>query len=179
MVFVLVLLLHSGNGSKKETFRTVFYIFGLWASIPQILTSNMDLAGKLTRFRPFLTNTRFAKRWSTEKYASCGWDMFCVVSTGFACRVVNMFTCDCILFQLLMLPFWFDHLTPGSMNSLFSDFFTEFWRGILGRVREHVRGGFGRFLVDKWREIRGQSQENYTGTNPITLTSLSNDQGVH
>ena len=35
--------------------------------------------------------------------------------------------------------------TPGSMNSLFSDFFREFWRGILGVVRNHlgeVLGGF-------------------------------------
>ena len=35
--------------------------------------------------------------------------------------------------------------TPGSMNSLFSDFFREFWRGILGGVRDYlgeVLGGF-------------------------------------
>ena len=37
------------------------------------------------------------------------------------------------------------HCTPGSMNSLFSDFFMEFWRGILGGVRDYlgeVLGGF-------------------------------------
>ena len=28
--------------------------------------------------------------------------------------------------------------TPGTMNSLFSDFFREFWRGILGGVRDYV-----------------------------------------
>ena len=35
--------------------------------------------------------------------------------------------------------------TPGSMNSLFSDLFKEFWRGILGGVRDYlgdVLGGF-------------------------------------
>ena len=35
--------------------------------------------------------------------------------------------------------------TPGSMNSLFSDLFREFWRGILGGVRDYlgeVLGGF-------------------------------------
>ena len=35
--------------------------------------------------------------------------------------------------------------TPGSMNSLFGDFFREFWRGILGGVRDYlgeVLGGF-------------------------------------
>ena len=28
--------------------------------------------------------------------------------------------------------------TPGSMNSLFGDFFKEFWRGILGGVRDYL-----------------------------------------
>ena len=28
--------------------------------------------------------------------------------------------------------------TPGSMNSLFGDFFREFWRGILGGVRDYL-----------------------------------------
>ena len=28
--------------------------------------------------------------------------------------------------------------TPGSMNSLFSDLFKEFWRGILGGVRDYL-----------------------------------------
>ena len=28
--------------------------------------------------------------------------------------------------------------TPGSTNSLFSDFFREFWRGILGGVRDYL-----------------------------------------
>ena len=35
--------------------------------------------------------------------------------------------------------------TPGSMNSLFSDFFREFWRGMSGGVRDYlgeVLGGF-------------------------------------
>ena len=35
--------------------------------------------------------------------------------------------------------------TPGSMNSLVSDFFTEFWKGILGGVRDYlgeILGGF-------------------------------------
>ena len=35
--------------------------------------------------------------------------------------------------------------TPGSMNSLFSDFFREFWRGILAGVRDYlgeILGGF-------------------------------------
>ena len=35
--------------------------------------------------------------------------------------------------------------TPGSMNSSFGDFFREFWRGILGGVRDYlgeVLGGF-------------------------------------
>ena len=38
-----------------------------------------------------------------------------------------------------------DFGTPGSMNSLFSDLFMEFWRGILGGVRDYlgeVWGGF-------------------------------------
>ena len=41
--------------------------------------------------------------------------------------------------------FVFDFLTPGSINSLFSDFFREFWRGISGGVRDYsgeVLGGF-------------------------------------
>ena len=35
--------------------------------------------------------------------------------------------------------------TPGSINSLFSDFFNNFWRGILGGVRDYlgdILGGF-------------------------------------
>ena len=39
---------------------------------------------------------------------------------------------------------WFPR-TPGSMNSLFGDFFREFWRGILGGVRDYlgeIWGGF-------------------------------------
>ena len=28
--------------------------------------------------------------------------------------------------------------TPASMNSLFSDFFRDFWRGILGGVRDYL-----------------------------------------
>ena len=28
--------------------------------------------------------------------------------------------------------------TPGSMNSLFGDFFRVFWRGILGGVRDYL-----------------------------------------
>ena len=38
-----------------------------------------------------------------------------------------------------------DLSTPGSMNSLFSDFFREFWRGLLGGVRDYlgeIVGGF-------------------------------------
>ena len=49
--------------------------------------------------------------------------------------------------------------TPGSTNSLFSDFFGEFWRGILGGVRERfweVSGG-------KIKETRGEHSDNYRG----------------
>ena len=38
-----------------------------------------------------------------------------------------------------------DNDTPGSMNSLFSNFFRELWRGILGGVRDYlgkILGGF-------------------------------------
>ena len=53
------------------------------------------------------------------------------------------------------------------MNSLFSDFFREFWRGILGGGSGLFRGYVGRLLVDKNKdEIRGKEQDNYTGTNP-------------
>ena len=46
---------------------------------------------------------------------------------------------------LLQHPYDEESYTPGSMNSLFSDFFREFWRGILGGVRDYlgeVLGGF-------------------------------------
>ena len=46
-------------------------------------------------------------------------------------------------FDSLLIPL--KGITPGSMNSLFSDFFGEFWRGILGGVRDYlgeVLGGF-------------------------------------
>ena len=39
----------------------------------------------------------------------------------------------------------FVETTPGLINSLFSDFFRELWRGILGDVRDYlgeVLGGF-------------------------------------
>ena len=49
----------------------------------------------------------------------------------------------------MFLNQWFLELqlvcTPGSMNSLFSDFFMEFWTGILGGVRVYlgeILGGF-------------------------------------
>ena len=58
-----------------------------------------------------------------------------------------------------------DLCTPGSMNSLFSDFIREFPRGILG-VFGTVQGDLGRFLVEKVKEIRRTQQEHYTGTNP-------------
>ena len=35
--------------------------------------------------------------------------------------------------------------TRGSMNSLFSDFFTEFWRGIFGGARDYVGEMLGGF----------------------------------
>ena len=39
--------------------------------------------------------------------------------------------------------------TPGSMNSLFGDFFREFWRGILGGVRDYLGGDVDRFLDEE------------------------------
>ena len=35
--------------------------------------------------------------------------------------------------------------TPGSMNSLFSDFFRECWRGMLGGVRDYLGESLGDF----------------------------------
>ena len=49
------------------------------------------------------------------------------------------------MFNTLDLQYMDWNTTPGSMNSLFSDFFREFWRGILGGVRDYlgqVLGGF-------------------------------------
>ena len=38
--------------------------------------------------------------------------------------------------------------TPGSMNRLFGDFFKEFWRGVLGCVRDYLGVDLGRFLME-------------------------------
>ena len=45
--------------------------------------------------------------------------------------------------------------TPGSMNSLFSDLFREFWRGILGGLRDYL----GEVLGGFWWKIKGKSNE--------------------
>ena len=39
----------------------------------------------------------------------------------------------------------YNKFTPGSMNSLFSDFFREFWRGILGGARDYLGEMLGGF----------------------------------
>ena len=39
-------------------------------------------------------------------------------------------------------------VTPGSMNSLFGNFFREFWRGILGGVRDYLGMDLGRFVME-------------------------------
>ena len=48
--------------------------------------------------------------------------------------------------------------THGSMNSLFSDFFHEFWRGMLGDVRDY----FGEMLADLYIRNEGKIQQIYT-----------------
>ena len=50
--------------------------------------------------------------------------------------------------------------TPGSMNSLFGDFFREFWRMILGGVRDYLGGIWGGFW---WKEAGNnrENEENY------------------
>ena len=37
------------------------------------------------------------------------------------------------------------------MNSLFGDFFKEFWRGLLGGVRDYLGVDLGRFLMENMR----------------------------
>ena len=51
--------------------------------------------------------------------------------------------------------------TPGSMNSLFSDFFRKCWRGILGGCSRLFRGEIGRFLEEK---NQGRIEETYNKT---------------
>ena len=74
---------------------------------------------------------------------------------------------------------------PTSINSLCSDFSKEFWRGILGCVRDYFGEGFGRLLV----ENNGKSEETNRTTIQETieknttrhikaLNSLLNDRGV-
>ena len=46
----------------------------------------------------------------------------------------------------------FQLFTPGSMNSLFSDFFRELWRGILGDVRD--------YLGKNWEVSSGKTKGN-------------------
>ena len=55
------------------------------------------------------------------------------------------------------------------MNDLFSDFFKEVWTGISKGCSRLFRGGFGRFLVETTREIRGKQQENYIGKKTAKL----------
>ena len=43
------------------------------------------------------------------------------------------------------------------MNSLFSYFFMEFWRGILGGVRDYLGEIVGGFSKKQLREIRGNN----------------------
>ena len=52
---------------------------------------------------------------------------------------------------------------PGSMNSLFSDFFREFWRGILGGVRDYLGEVLGDFYWKNEGKLRGKTQENDRG----------------
>ena len=55
------------------------------------------------------------------------------------------------------------------MNSLFSDFFQEFWRGILEGGRDYLGVDFGRFLEENLRKLIGKIEENYPekiGKNP-------------
>ena len=47
--------------------------------------------------------------------------------------------------------------TPGSVSNLCSGLFMDIWRGILGGVR----GGVGRFLVETWWQIRGNTSHLY------------------
>ena len=53
------------------------------------------------------------------------------------------------------LPFSYSLYTPGSMNSLFCDFFREFWRGILGGCSGLFSGYIERFLKENCQEIKG------------------------
>ena len=49
--------------------------------------------------------------------------------------------------------------TLRSLSSLLGDFFREFWRGILGGVRDYLGGGWGRFLAENWRKIIGKTRK--------------------
>ena len=77
--------------------------------------------------------------------------------------------------------------TSGSMNSLFSNLFREFWRGISGGVRDYLGVDLGRLLEEMTREItrkqrgkryRKQSGKKHKKTYKILLDSLFNDRGV-
>ena len=46
------------------------------------------------------------------------------------------------------------------MNSLFSDFFKEIWRGILGGVRDYV----GEILGGFYKKNEGNIEDTYTRT---------------
>jgi len=50
--------------------------------------------------------------------------------------------------------------TPGSMHSLFSDFFRELWRGILGGVRDYVGEVSSGKIKENSRKIIGKNTEN-------------------
>ena len=60
--------------------------------------------------------------------------------------------------------------TPGSMNSLFSDFFREFWRGISGGVRDYL----GEMLGGFWKKNKGIIIENYTKTTTDKVNKIQN-----
>ena len=68
------------------------------------------------------------------------------------------------------------------MNSLFSDFFMECWRGILGSVRDYLEdilGGFSRKNEEKIEENYTLNKyDQSTKSCQIELDSQFSDQGV-
>ena len=78
--------------------------------------------------------------------------------------------------------------TPGSINSLFSDLFREFGRGILGGVRDYLGETLGGFYTTNEGNVKDnctRKQKKQNGnelqeqSHYIVLNSLSNDQGVY
>ncbi len=50
------------------------------------------------------------------------------------------------------------YFTPGSINSLFSNFVREIWRGMFGGVRDYLEEMLGGF----YKKPRGKLKDNYT-----------------